>query len=166
MRASYLPVIVLGTIWLCLLVYLVSSAGELPDHVATHFDFSGQPNGWMTRSSCVISTAVLGFVLPTFIVGLFFAMRFFPNSAFNLPRRDYWLAPERRAATLAYLFRQSFWLASMMAGLAAVIHGLTIQANRQGGALPHLSAPMAFALVGCLVVGVAVWSICLYRHFK
>jgi cytochrome bd-type quinol oxidase subunit 2 len=93
-------------------------------------------------------------------------MRFFPNSAFNLSHRDYWLATERRDATFAYLFRHSFWLASMILGFLAGLHGLTIQANRQGGALAHLSTPMTLAVAGCLVVGVVVWIVCLYRHFK
>ncbi len=133
--------------------------------VATHFNLAGQPDGWMTRTSYLAFTAVLGLVVPTFLVGLVFVMRFFGNNAFNIPRRDFWLAPERRAATFAYLLRRSFWLASMTIGFLAGVHGLTIQANRQGGALAHLSTPMALALTGCFLAAVIVWSIGLYRHF-
>ena len=50
-----LPILVLdfGAVW-----------QKLPDHLATHFDLAGQPNGWMSREEAVvvmlgISTAVL-----------------------------------------------------------------------------------------------------------
>jgi Protein of unknown function (DUF1648) len=56
-----LPILVLdfGVVW-----------QKLPDHMATHFDLAGQPNGWMNREEAVvvmlgISTAVL--ILATWI---------------------------------------------------------------------------------------------------
>jgi hypothetical protein len=35
-----------GFLW-----YLASSSAELPDRVANHFDFGGEPNGWMSRQA-------------------------------------------------------------------------------------------------------------------
>jgi serine/threonine-protein kinase len=165
MKKSYLPALVFGIIYLCFLAFVFGSAGQLPPRVATHFNFAGQPDGWMTRTSYLVFLAISGSLSSMFLIGLFFSMRFFPKGAFNLSRRDYWLAPERRAETFAYLYGQAFWLASMTIVFLAGLHGLTIQANRQG-ALVHLSTPMAFAVAGCFVVGVIVWVICLYRHFE
>ena len=166
MKTSYLPAIVFGVIYGCFLASLVLSAGELPERVATHFNWLGRADGWMTRTTYLVSMAVCGVVQSTFIVGLFFSMRFAPNGAFSLSGRDYWIAPERRAATFSYLLRQSFWLASVMTGFLAGIHGLTIQANRQAGAFARWSTPMAIALGGCVLMGIAVWSVDLIRHFK
>ncbi len=167
MKTTYVPPIVFSLSCLAFLAYLAFSAAQLPDRVATHFDLAGQPNGWMTRTQCVALMAAMGLGLPLLIVGLFFAMRFFPNSVINFPGdRDYWLAPERRAATVAYVFRQSFWFASMMIGFVAGLHYLTLQANRQGVAFAHVSTPLVFALAGCFVIGILVWIACLYRHFR
>ncbi len=166
MRTSYLPVLVFGITYLCFLAFLFVSAGQLPPRVATHFNLAGQPDGWMTRTSYLVFLAVAGSLSSMFLIGLFFSMRFFSKGAFNLSRRDYWLAPERRAETFAYLFRQSFWLASMMTVFLAGLHGLTIQANHQGGAAIHLSLPMTGGLSGCFLVGSLTWAVCLYRHFE
>ncbi len=107
----------------------------------------------------------MGLGFPVFIVGVFFAIRFLPDSVINLPRRGYWLAPERRAATFAYAFRHSFWIASMLIGLSAGVEYLTLQANRQGAAMAHLSTP-ALALTGCFFAGTVVWIVCMFRRFR
>jgi uncharacterized membrane protein len=148
----------------CFLLFLFLSAGELPARVATHFDISGRPDGWMSRTTAVVFSAVVGSLLSMFLMGLFFSLRFFPDRAFNLPRRDYWLAPERRAATFAYLFRQSFWLSSMMIAFLAGLQIAIIQANRPGAA-PHLSMMLTLAVAGCLIAGHVVWIVGLFRHF-
>jgi uncharacterized membrane protein len=166
MKAAHVPPIVFILSYLAYLVYLASSAAQLPARVATHFNLAGQPNGWMTRAQCVAFSAAMGLGSSLFIVGLFFAVRFFPNGALNISRRDYWLAPERRATTFAYLFRHSFWLASMMIGFFAGLHWMMLQANRQGAALAHLSTPTVFASSGLLLIGTVVWSVCMFRHFR
>ncbi len=117
----------------------------------------------MTRSSYVRLTLAFGLALPLFPAALIFATRFFPDNLINLPHRDYWLAPERRAETLAYFFRHSLWLACMLIGLFIWIHFTTIEANKQTPA--HLSMLMAWGFPGCLLVGVAIGVVGMIRHF-
>lgn len=150
-------------LYLCFLGYLAVSAPQLPDRFATHFDGSGQPDGWMNRSSYVLTTLAFGLAFPLFPVALIFATRFLPNGAIHLPHGDYWLAPERRAETFAYFFRHSLWFACMAIGLVIGIHFSTIQVNKQ---LPaHLSMLMAWGMPGCFLVGVAIWVVAMIRHF-
>src|SRR6185503_782071 len=105
-----------------------------------------QPNGWMSRSAHLVFTLVFGFALPLFLVGLIYIMRFLPASLMNIPHRAYWLAEERRRKTLAYLSRQSLWLACLSVGFIGGVHYVVVSANR--AAWPHLSTPLVLAVMG------------------
>lgn len=166
MKASWIPAMIFAAVCAGFLIYLSLTASQLPGQVASHFNGAGRADGWMTRASYVRFIAVFAIGLPLFVVGVFFLLRFVPNGLINMPRRDYWLAPERRSETFACLFRHSFWLASMTVGLNAGLHTLILEANRQGPAAPRLSTVPALALLACFLAGVAVWSICLIRRFR
>jgi uncharacterized membrane protein len=126
----------------------------MPAEVALHFDHAGKADGYGPRSEYVawfISIAVglplLIGVLPGVLITRF------GGKGINLPfDRDYWLAPERRDATLGF-FRALFcWIAGAMAVFVGYSHWLTIRANQlPSPALPAtgMGAGMAvFLLMG------------------
>jgi hypothetical protein len=153
---------ILGLLYLSFLGYLVFSAAQLPDKVATHFDIDGRPDSWMSRSSHLWFTGLMGSVMPLFFVAFSFVGRFFPGGL-NIPHRDYWLAPKRRRETFDYLLRQSFWLACMALVFFIGIHFLIIEANRH--AHPRISIPWIVALGGVCVAGSGIWFVSLLLHF-
>mgnify|MGYP000982640530 CR=1 FL=1 len=114
MKKTRTPTIIFLALCAGFLLYLFSSASQLPQCVASHFNAAGEANGWMSRSAYVIFTSVFGLCLPLFIIGVFFTIRFMPVSIISLPNRDYWLAPERRVETNAYFMRQALWLACII----------------------------------------------------
>lgn len=76
---------------------------RLPETVATHFNPAGQADGWMSRDA---QTAWhVGMIL--FIAGLMEGIARLnarlPDEYINIPRREHWLAPERREATHRWL---------------------------------------------------------------
>ncbi len=164
MKTSRTPALVLVLLYLCFLAYLALSSGQLPDRVATHFDVSGRPNGWMSRSSHLVFMLVLGFAFPLFVVAVHYAVRFMPGSVINIPRRDYWLAAERRAETFAYLFRHSLWFACIGVGFITGVHYLIVRANAQPPG--HLSTPWLLGMVGCFLVALSTWAVVMFRHFR
>jgi hypothetical protein len=93
-----------------------------------------------------------------------YVSRFLPDRCYNLPNRDYWLAPARRPATMVYLVRQGLWLSPMALCFVIGIHASIIHANSSGQA--HLPTPLALALGGCFLAGTAVWAVSLIRHFQ
>ena len=78
-------------------------ASRLPERVASHFGPSGLPNAWMERGRFL--GFYLGVVAVMALVFLGLASKFasFEGSEMNLPNKDYWLAPARRAETLEFM---------------------------------------------------------------
>ena len=156
--------ITLGLLVAAFVCLLAVTSPDLPSRVASHFDGTGQPNGWMSRSSYLIFTAAFGMGLPAVVVLGFLVLRRLPSDLINIPRRDYWLAPERRLATVTGLFRRSLWLACLLVAMMLGVHLLVVHANNQ---VPvRLSTPMILGLIGFFLTGIAAWILSLFRHFK
>lgn len=148
----------------CLLLGSVAiSHAILPDRVASHFDASGTPNRWTSRSRYTLELGSLGIGLPALLVGVFYSVRFFPPSLINLPQRDYWLAPERCRETFAVLFRSGLWLACFESLFIVGIQILLVAANR---ANPVRLSSAAWVLLAGFLVGVAAWIIVFVRRFQ
>jgi signal transduction histidine kinase len=154
---------VLGMLITAFLILLALSAGFLPPHVASHFNFYGDADGWMARETMLLLMGAVGAGLPLFIVASVFLTQFLPNSVINLPNRDYWLSPERRASTHRWLLSSAQWMACLIVLLMMALHVLVVCANRQPR--PHLFSPAAYALLGFFVLAEFTWLVVLVRHF-
>jgi uncharacterized membrane protein len=159
------PLLVLAICYILFFGYVITSYGGLPAKVASHFDISGEPNGWMSRETCVGFTLGLGILMPAFIVGMMGGAGRIPVSFINLPHRDYWLAPERRQAALAILLRFSLWFACMNVLFVTGLHWLIVQANPPNQP-PHLSGLGIILIAGGFLAGTGVWVRLLTRHFS
>jgi uncharacterized membrane protein len=164
MKTSCTPALLLGLLYLCFFGYLVASSSQLPSRVATHVDGHGQPNGWMSRAAHLQFMGVFGLGFPLFVPAIVYASRFLPARFYNLPHREYWLAPARRTQTMAYLFRHSLWFASMALCFVIGINYSIIHANSLAQA--HLSTLPILPLAGCFLADTAFWGASLIRHFS
>jgi serine/threonine-protein kinase len=164
MKALGKPVLILVLLYLSFVACLLVSGPFLPERVATHFDGAGRPNGWMSRNGHLLFTLGLGTGLPFVMVGTSFLVRYLPSGMINIPRRDYWLVPERRGAACAYLLRHSLWLGCLTVAFVLCIHLLILESNT--GGKPRLSSPTILGLAGGYVAGLACWIVTLFRHFS
>ncbi len=76
---------------------------RLPARVMSHFDAAGRANGWMSRDTFLgwqIGTLVF---IAALFEGLVLLQARLPREFINLPHRDYWLAPQRRESTDAWI---------------------------------------------------------------
>jgi XapX domain-containing protein len=158
------PALILGLLYLGFFSYLAVSGSRLPERVATHFGLEGQPDGWMDRTAHLRCMAVFGLAFPLFVPAICYGLRFLPDRFFNLPHRDYWLAPQRRPETMAYLYRHSLWFASLALGFVIGIHYSVIKANSLMP--PHLPAPLILGVAGGFLAGTAVWVVKMLSHFR
>jgi serine/threonine-protein kinase len=165
MRSLRIPILLFLLCYFGFLAYVAWTVPQLPERIATHFGFGGQPDGWMTRSAYGVFIAVIGLAMPALIVGIFFGMQFLSNGMINIAHREYWLAPERRDETFAYLRRHSLWYASLLVAFFAGLHYLTLQANQQQPAA-QLNLPVLFVVLGCFLLGTLWWALSMIRHFQ
>jgi len=164
------PIAALTICYALFFTCVIASYRDLPAHVASHFDLSGRPNGWMSRDSCVDFTVGLGVALPAFIIAMMGNAGRIPISFINLPHRDYWLAPERRRAALSLLLRYSLWLSCLLVLFVTGLHWLIVEANRQAlrphAQAPHLSGIGMTLIAGGFIIGTGIWIVLLLRHFS
>jgi uncharacterized membrane protein len=164
MISSRAPTIVLLLLWVCFAVCVFATANQLPERVATHFNLQGEANGWMTRSTHIIMMSIFGVLFPLFFVGIFWLIGSVPSSMINIPRRDYWLAPERAAETYRYFKRHGLWLACWAVCFAMGIHVVVVLANREAPA--HISGTLIWLLAGVFIAGIAAWCVSMMWHFR
>lgn len=163
MRATFHPAIFCLVLYVTFLAVVASSQAQLPERVATHFDGAGRPNGWETREGWRSASLFLGTALPLVALGAFCVLRWVPARMFNLPNRDHWLAPEQRGATLAYLMRHGWWLASIEIAFFIGIQWLIVQANATSP--PQLANGPMLALAGVFLAALVYWIVQMRRRF-
>ncbi|HUL02262.1 MAG TPA: DUF1648 domain-containing protein [Gemmatimonadales bacterium] len=137
---------------------------HLPPQLATHFDVGGTPNAWSSHAGYVVVLTVVGFLLPLGIVrmvGWFGAVR---PELLNVPYREYWLDPSRRAEGMRRIEGHMWWLACLMAALVVGIHLLLVQAHSTTP--PHLRTGPFYSLLAAFLAGLATWIAAFYALLR
>jgi uncharacterized membrane protein len=130
-----------------------------PAQMAAHFDVLGNPDRFVPKAEFFwfqVQTAlvVIGVsILPQIL------FLFLPVSLINMPNREYWLAPERRAETVDRL--------SSCAALMFGIILLAVQAGFELSAYANLQTPihfnfqwmLGFMTASFLVIGVMLFQL-------
>ncbi|MGC2830973.1 MAG: DUF1648 domain-containing protein [Candidatus Acidiferrum sp.] len=163
MQDSKLPRTIFIVLAVFAAIYFWSNYAQLPDIVASHFNARGVANGWQPKSVffAFFAGAVAIAAFLTFGVPAIFSKM--PSSMINLPHKEYWLAPERRAETLARLNGSFAWFG------CAVLVVVTTAVNYAIGQNLHPQAQLdpqvlVYVLLGFLVFTI-LWSIRMLTHF-
>ena len=156
------------TAFLLLLIVLVAfvwrTSQALPPVVASHFSASGAANGFMPRATYTTLVVAL-------VVGAPLLLALVPAAAagrgakdLNVPDREYWLAPERREATSAYIRGHGRWFAAAVALFLTYAHWLVVRANELRP--PILSTAGIVSGLVVFFLALAVWVAVLFRRFR
>jgi len=156
-------IIALGVLYFLFGILLAVGSVQLPANVATHFGFTGEANGWMSRGAYLMFMAFFGLIFPLVAPLAALLLPRFPMSMVNLPNKEYWLAPERREGTVAFLVSQMLRLAVLELGLVIVLHQLVVDANRQQ---PPRMSNLVWAVLAVFLVFLVGWGWSLVRHFR
>jgi serine/threonine-protein kinase len=158
------PLVCFGLLLIGAAVFIQSVASQLPERVATHFDSTGLPNGYMTREGCHVFMLVFTLGVPLFAAATTGLMpRLFPPAFVNIPNREYWLAPERAADSLAYLSGQGIWLGCILLLFLCGVDWLIVSAN--SAAPPRLPGrPFEIALL-LFLVALGLWVTRMFKRF-
>jgi hypothetical protein len=98
----------------------------------------------------VVLAAVVGFGVPRIIEAM-------PVSLINLPKKEFWLGPERREETLFYIRAWSAWFGCGLLAFLLFVMELAFRANLQspprfnnGAFVPALLAFVAFDAIALI----------------
>jgi uncharacterized membrane protein len=135
----------------------------LPDRLASHFSASGMPNGWMTKTQFFVTYGIV--LLPALYIEFRLPRRIAktPAARLNLPNKEYWLAPERRAETFAYFEKFFAWFGCALLLLEVFAMGLAIRANLETP--PHMPTGPILAAIISFVAYSIIAVIVVYRRF-
>jgi len=134
---------------------------RIPEILGSHFARGGFVNGWQTKAAffstelaMIVLATVVAFGIPSIVAAV-------PVSLINLPHKEYWLAPERRENTLAYIRVWSAWFGCGLLAFLLFVMELAFRANlhtppqfNNAAFVPALLAFVAFdtMLVLCLIL--------------
>lgn len=128
---------------------------SLPDQVATHFGPGGKPDDWMQKSTALLVLAGFQLFFPLLLLSITRLIKKLPSGAINIPNRRYWLAPERREASLRWLQQPMSGIAGSTAVLLIAANHFTYRANLRGG---HLEEGPFFCCL-TLYLAVTLWQV-------
>jgi uncharacterized membrane protein len=134
--------------------FILGTASELPLNVASHFDASGRPNGFMTRSGYTRFMLCFALGVPA-LMAVVLTTVYSRASELRLPNRDYWMAPQHIDRTRALLMAHGVWFASLLVILACLMHRLMLMAHRAQP--PHLPGGQFAAVMFAFVLATAAW---------
>ena len=147
-----------------LAAFIWTTSASLPHVVASHFGTSGSADGFMSRSAYRFVLLLLMIAIPLLLALLPLAATIKGGLRLNLPNREHWLAPERRAETLHFLRAHGLWFASFVALFLAYVHLLVVEANRLEP--PRLSTSAMHAGLAVFFVALIAWLGVLYLRFR
>lgn len=137
------------------------AARNLPASVASHFDISGKPDGWMARESLVLLNVIL-LIVPN---GIFLALRALSRDRkflglFHLPWRDHWLGtPERSEKGIALVQEILEVTAIFFNGAVLFTLWIILGENSAEFILPRLPVTPAVIAILASALGFAAWTV-------
>ena len=134
----------------------------LPGTVATHFGMNGSPDAWAPK----LVFFFWYFIFTLIVAGIYTGVRHIllpgHHDWLNIPNKEYWLAPERRHETLAYL-RTGFLLfgSGTLLFVLDLVHQAFQVSLGDAATLTHQWTSIALYALFCVI-----WALTLNRRFS
>jgi uncharacterized membrane protein len=157
-----LPLLIIGAMLVAIVARTALTWSELPDVMASHFGAGGRPDGFEDKTTFFAMFAVLTGFMTVLQLATGLLLPRTPAHMINLPHREYWLAPERRAETIASLVVSLDWIGVALTFLLVGALELTIRANL---AQQALDARFFTVLLFTLFAALIGWIAYLFRRF-
>lgn len=134
----------------------------LPDRIASHFDARGRPDGWSDKIAFLSIYAGVLLLMAAIQIMTSRSLAKMSVSLINLPNKKYWLAPERRAQSIAILekYLSGFWSATLILLICTMdmAFGVNLGRNQSLG-------EWFFLLLAAFMLFTLVWTVSLIRRF-
>ena len=145
-------------------VQAYSYAARMPQPIASHFGGGGMVNGWQSRVAffctelgVMVLASVIAFGLPRIMGAM-------PLSLINVPNKEYWFGPGKRADTLVFFNVQFAWFGCALLAFLLFVNELVFRANLT---YPHRLTTNAFVTaMAIFLTFVVVWIVRLILRFS
>jgi serine/threonine-protein kinase len=145
-------------------IFIFTTANQLPESIATHFGADGLPTiRRISRTNYLLLISGMTFVTPLTLIISHQLLHQTPER-FNIPNRDYWLAPERRAATIAFLRIHIRWLACITVSFIGALYSLVLKVNTASPARSPSGYFLGILIAFFMLSGLWFWI--LYARFR
>lgn len=145
--------------------WLVWHTGQqLPSLAAVHFNTSGAADGYLPRQYYLQGMLLFVAALPLLLGLVIHRALGRPDAPIGLPHAAYWLAPERRGSTVAWLRRLFLVFPCLLSVFLAWTHWMVVQANQVRPA--HMDMAALLGGLGGFVAAVLVATVVFVRHFR
>tara|TARA_R110002096_G_scaffold16106_23_gene55155 strand:+ start:36054 stop:36563 length:510 start_codon:yes stop_codon:yes gene_type:complete len=119
-----------GITWLVLISYVVWTHGQLPKQVAVHFGAGGEPDRWSSPRELTLAISMVATLEFLTFTGIAWFLPRISQTHWNLPNKNYWLAPERAVGTTTRIGRDLLAMAFATLLLLGAVHWDVVQANQ------------------------------------
>ena len=163
MLSAKYPAIIFLIIVIVALALPIIYYPQLPETVASHFNYKGEADGSMTKNSFIITematTLFLAFLLGSIAI---FIPRM-PKSFISMPNRDFWLNDENKEETIKLIQRFLFWFGSITLGFITLTFQETLRVNLEGSNKLDSNFWIYFIL---FMVLSSLYTIRFFLHFR
>ena len=136
---------------------------QLPQRIALHYGAGGRPDSWGDKTVHFWIFVGTYLAMALMFEGIIRLMAKLPYAFFNLPNKDYWLAPQRRDQTLRRLSSHITWGGVATMGFLIATAHASIQVNL--GRTETLGPTFTAALTAYLM-GIGIWALFLFLQFN
>ena len=137
---------------------------QLPERVATHFNGSGNADGFGDKGVNLILAAGLHIFLTALFLAIPFLMKVSSVNLVNLPHREYWLAPERKEETIIRITGKVYRYGAAVNLFFICINYLIFKANQT--IPPGLDLTLFLTLMTVFFAYTLYWVLDLYKKFR
>ena len=136
---------------------------RLPETVASHFNFNGTADAWMSKESFLLTELGITIFLSALFLSIAFFLPKFPVTIINLPNKEHWLSPERRGESLKIFQRYFLWFGSLTIGFLTImmqevyLANLSDKVKISGNAWIYLTVFLS---------AIAIMTVKLFMHFN
>jgi hypothetical protein len=134
-----------------------------PGMMASHFNAAGEPNGQQTIMQFFETYGLIVILSTALFLGMPLLLNRMPNEYINLPNRDYWLAPSRRAKTMADINNRFNWLGVATLALVLVIMQTVLSVNLSAN--PELPGLAVWLPLGAYAAFGIWWGVRLFDAY-
>ena len=121
--------LILWTVTLLGIIVQIQYYGALPEKVAVHFNALGQADIWASKGQFLWTNILLFLAVAILFQSMILSLPKLPAELLNIPKRRYWLSPQRKEATLRYVMRFLLWIADLTMLFLFGVSYLITQAN-------------------------------------